>query len=242
MARPSSVLVKVSASAPAASAASATASEIGGVRRELGPSGPPTGRRRRHGRPGGLGRVGEHAAAVLEVRAADVHLDGQHARRSGRQKRRGPLVVLDPASPMLTTTRAPDGLEGGQLVDEPRRDAGALQADRVQHAPRHRAQARAGVPGHGSADNDLRRRRRWPRGRSRRRARHRGRQCPKLSSPRSATARSRPRSKDRPRRHRCGSSRQRARSLVHRSRGAVSDDDLAGEHRVTDLAGEPESS
>ena len=60
--------------------------DIGCVRRELGPTWSEAGCRRLHGRACRRRRVSEHTASVLEVRAADVDLDGDHARRSLRQQ------------------------------------------------------------------------------------------------------------------------------------------------------------
>ena len=87
--------------------------EVGGVRRELGPKRPPTGGRSRHSLAGRLRRVGEHLAAVLEVRTADVHLYGHHAGRGVGQQLRRRRVVLDPSPPDAHHHARPGRLEGG---------------------------------------------------------------------------------------------------------------------------------
>ncbi len=91
IARPRSVLVSVRASAPAFKAASATemSSEVFGE--SLAQRGRPHAAAAATASPVADRRVGEHAAAVLEVRAAHVHLDSHHAGRGlGQQRPRHP--------------------------------------------------------------------------------------------------------------------------------------------------------
>ena len=120
------MLVSVSASAPASSAASATSrrSEVFGESlAQRRPAAGGGGLQRGGGRHR---RVGEHAAAVLEVGTAHVHLDGDEALRRVRQERGRPGELLDPAAP------------------DARHDAGA----RARPAPeaRRRAKPRRRVP------------------------------------------------------------------------------------------------
>ena len=142
----------MSASAPASSAAAGDLGEVGHVGAELGPAGqlraalPDRGDHLR----GGLGRVGEHPAAVLEVRAAHVDLERRRDRRRPAiaDSRRGEL--LDGAAPDAHHRPRPGRDQAGKVVAEPRFDPGALQADAVEHPGRRPgAPAARGLPGHG---------------------------------------------------------------------------------------------
>ena len=119
-ARPSRVLMQVTASAPAPVHRVGHLDDAVGVRAELGPAGTPA----RRGRCDHLGRqrgvVGEDRAAPFEVRTRQVHLDRDDLGRSRGQQfggRGGSRRALRPQ--MLATTRRSAGDEVGDDVVEP---------------------------------------------------------------------------------------------------------------------------
>ena len=65
----------------------------------LAQRGPPAARGGLHGRPGGLGRVGEHVAPILQVRAGEVHLDRDHLGGRARPAGRRPPGTPRPTGP-----------------------------------------------------------------------------------------------------------------------------------------------
>src|SRR5262245_17644675 len=91
--------------------------------------------------------VGEHRRAVLEVRAADVDLDGDklvacRAEQLGRSPE-----LLDRTSPDRRDDARAGGAERREIVVDPVLDARSLQADGVEHPRGRHMQARRRVAG-----------------------------------------------------------------------------------------------
>ena len=131
MAMPSTVFTSVTASAPASAAAAAMSARSAAFGLSLAQRGRPHERSRRHGLRGRLRRVGEHAPAVLEVRAAHVHLDRHDAAGALAQQlgRGGELV--DGAAPDAGHHPGPGALAAaGSSSCQPGLDARALRARR----------------------------------------------------------------------------------------------------------------
>ena len=153
---------------------------IGG-RAQLGPPRPPARRGRRRRPPRCRGGVGEHVRPPSRFGhdrfTSTATTAGPAPASSSAASRYSPTVRPQ----MLATTRRP-WRAAGQFVGEPRRHAGALQPDRVEH-PGGVVQAGRGLPGHGTAASDFTTTRRASRGRVADRARRRGRRCPTPSSP-----------------------------------------------------------
>ena len=149
MAMPRTVLIRVTASAPAPCAASAMGTRLATLGLSLAHSGRPQACEAAHRLGGGLGELGEHLATVVEVGARQVDLDRHHLGRGIGQGlgRRG--VVVDRPPPDAGHHRCAGGEQRRQLVVEPGGHPGALQADRVQHAALRLVHPRRRVAGPG---------------------------------------------------------------------------------------------
>ena len=195
IAMPSRVLTSVSASAPASSAAPAISTRSATFGAQLGPRG--AARMRAAAATASAVAAGEWAnirRAVLEVRAADVHLDGDdRAARAGEHRgRRG--VLLDACGPRCWRPPcAPVARARAARRSSHAPTPGPCRPTRVEHAagvsvhPRRRV-ARPRL-GRERLHHDRAERRR---GRRRRPARRRARPCPTRSSPGWASVHRRP--------------------------------------------------
>ena len=117
------VLTRVSPVAPASTAAAAMGAQVGDVGRQFGEHREPLGHlgdaRRAMTDGGGVGVVGEHVAPVLQVRAADIDLEGDEA-AEGRREGGGRLgVVVDAAAPDGGDHPRAPGQQRRQVVVEP---------------------------------------------------------------------------------------------------------------------------
>ena len=116
-----------------------------GVGAQLGPAGPAArGGRGQHGRRQ-LRIVGEDRVAPLEVGAGEVDLDRDDLARRRDQELGGAAVLVDRSAPDAGDDRRAGADQLRHRVLEPMGDAGALQADRVEHA--HRCRGAAAAPG-----------------------------------------------------------------------------------------------
>ena len=105
-------------------------------------------------RAGGGRIAGEHLAAVLDVRAGDVHLDRGHPGRVGQPG--GQLgVLLHRAARDRDHGPGAPGQQPGQVALQERVDARALQADRVEHAAAGLGHPRRRPPARGASITDL---------------------------------------------------------------------------------------
>ena len=145
MAMPSTVFTSVTASAPASAAAAAISGRSATFGLSLAHRGRPAAAVAATAAAGRASASGRTCAGGLEVRAAQVDLHGHDRRRGRRQHlgRGGELV--DGATPDRGHDARPVATSGGQLVGQPVLDAGALQADGVQHPRGRRVQARRRV-------------------------------------------------------------------------------------------------
>ncbi len=124
--------------------------QIGHGGTQLGPPGQARAvfAHRGHDLRGGGGRMGEHGPAVLDVRAAHVHLEGAQARDPG-QHRGGPREVVDPLPPDADHGPGAHGHQTRELVPDPDLHSWALQSDAVDHAGRRLVHAWGGIAGPG---------------------------------------------------------------------------------------------
>ena len=125
---PSSVLISVTASAPASLNGAGNLDDAVGVGAELGPPWSAAALDRVDDLGGQIGIVGEDAAATLQVGARQVDLDGDDVARRVGQQLGGASIVVDRSSPDADDDTCAGGDERGQVVSKPRLDSGTLQA------------------------------------------------------------------------------------------------------------------
>ncbi len=143
---PMTVLIRVTASAPASSCGTGDRDQLVGVRAQLRPDGPLAGERprrarrrspaasaRRDARP----RRGSDSSGSPRRRRPTSGASASMLRRRARSRRR--------AAPDARDDACSCALELRKVVAQPRRDARTLQADAVEHPARHRVQPRRWV-------------------------------------------------------------------------------------------------